>query len=193
MLGINIGSLSTTVSVGQKHQSALLFKTELLLSETSARTCPSLLSFGATHRVIGDQASLVLRKNIKSSFQYINRFIGFDSKSPFSSNELKNYYYIGDKYIPDKNEFTYERALKKDKRNFCQYYCFFLKISHVVLSVFCNCEDYNLFTIKLGLLLMTFPINLTFNIFFFTNKNIKSTYIKTIRIINKNTFPSFFN
>ena len=106
MLGINIGSLNTTVTVGQKQNFALNFKTELLLSETSARTCPSILSFDETHRVIGDQASLVLRKNIKSSFQYINRFIGFDGKAPFYSNELNNYYYVGDKYISDKNEFS---------------------------------------------------------------------------------------
>ena len=89
MLGINIGSLNTTVTIGHQVQSALLFKTELLLSETSARTCPSILSFGETHRVFGDQAALVLRKNIKSSFQYINRFIGFDPKSTFGSTELK--------------------------------------------------------------------------------------------------------
>ena len=107
MLGINVGSLNSTVTLGQKQNSALLFKTELLLSETSARTCPSILSFGETNRVIGDQASLVLRKNINSSFQYINRFIGFDPKSPFSSTELSNYYYIGDKYDPEKNVFTY--------------------------------------------------------------------------------------
>ena len=107
MLGINIGSLNSTVTLGQAQNSALLFKTELLLSETSSRVCPSILSFGETNRVIGDQASLVLRKNIKSSFQYINRFIGFDAKNPFSSTELNNYYYIGDKYIPEKNKFTY--------------------------------------------------------------------------------------
>ena len=107
MLGINIGSLNSTVTLGQNQNSALLFKTELLLSETSARACPSILSFGETNRVIGDQASLILRKNIKSSFQYISRYIGFDSKCPFSSTELKNYYYVGDKYNSDKNKFTY--------------------------------------------------------------------------------------
>ena len=107
MLGINIGSLNSTVTIGHQVQSALLFKTELLLSETSARTCPSIISFGETHRVIGDQAALVLRKNIKSSFQYINRFIGFDPKSTFSSTELNNYYYVGDKYDPQKNKFSY--------------------------------------------------------------------------------------
>ena len=107
MLGINLGSLNSTVTLGNKLNSALLFKTELLLSETSGRTCPSLLSFGETNRVIGDQASLVLRKNINSSFQYINRFIDFDPKSPFSSNELKNYYYVGDNYNPQENKFSY--------------------------------------------------------------------------------------
>ena len=54
MLGINIGSLSSTMAIGHKHKSALLFKTELLLSETSTRTCPSIISYTDTHRVIGD-------------------------------------------------------------------------------------------------------------------------------------------
>ena len=107
MLGINIGSLNSTVTLGQKQDSSPNFKTDLLLSETSARTWPSILSFGETNRVIGDQASLVLRKNLKSSFQYINRFIGFDAKTPFGSNELNNYYFVGDEYIQDKNEFAY--------------------------------------------------------------------------------------
>ena len=107
MLGINIGSLNSTVTIGHQTQTGLLFKTELLLSETSARTCPSIISFGETHRVIGDQASLILRKNLKSSFQYINRFIGFDPKTPFSSTELQNYYYVGDSYDAKTNKFSY--------------------------------------------------------------------------------------
>ena len=115
MLGINIGSLNSTVTIGEKQNTGINFKTELLLSETSARTCPSILSFGETNRVIGDQASLVLRKNLKSSFQYINRLIGFDAKTPFCSTELNNYYFVGDEYIPDKNEFTY--TINGEKQN----------------------------------------------------------------------------
>ena len=107
LLGINIGSLSSTMATGQKHQSALLFKTDLLLSETSARICPSLISFCPTHRVIGDQASLILRKNLKSSFQYIDRFIGFNSETPFYSYEMQNYFCVGDKYNKSLNKFSY--------------------------------------------------------------------------------------
>ena len=107
MLGINIGSLSSTMAIGQKHKSALLFKTELLLSETSSRTCPSILTFSETHRIIGDQASLVLRKNIKSSFQFIDRFIGFNPEVPFCSTEMQNYFYVGGEYDPQAKKFVY--------------------------------------------------------------------------------------
>ena len=107
MLGINIGSLSSTMAIGQKHKSALLFKTELLLSETSSRTCPSILTFSETHRIIGDQASLVLRKNIKSSFQFIDRFIGFNPEVPFYSTEMQNYFYVGGEYDPQTKKFAY--------------------------------------------------------------------------------------
>lgn len=107
MIGINIGSLNSSLSFGQKLQSALLFKTELLLSETSARMNPSVISFSSTHRVIGDQANLILRKNIKSSFQYLTRFIGFIPVSPFCSFELQNYHYVGGEFDSSKGKFSY--------------------------------------------------------------------------------------
>ena len=108
MLGINIGSLSSTMAIGNKHKSALLFKTELLLSETSTRTCPSIISYTDTHRVIGDQASLVIKKNIKSSFQFLDRFIGFNPEIPFYSYEMQNYHYIGGEYDSNKRQFSYK-------------------------------------------------------------------------------------
>ena len=78
------------------------------------------------------------------------------------------------------NELPYDKAIKNDKRSFCGYYCNILLISHIILNVFFRRKDYNLFVVKLGLLFMTFPINLTFNIFFFTNEKIKLTYVKSI-------------
>ena len=86
------------------------------------------------------------------------------------------------------NELPYDKAIKYDKRGFCIYYGNILMSSHIILSVFFRYNDYNLFTIKLGLLLMTFPISLAFNILFFTNKKIKLTYIKS-----KNDINSFWN
>ena len=82
------------------------------------------------------------------------------------------------------NEQPFDKALKNDKRGFCKYYCNILVISHIVLNVFLRHSDYNLFVVKLGLLFMTFPINLTFNILFFTNKAMKLNYIKSMKDIS---------
>ena len=112
-----------------------------------------------------------------------------ENKEDASSEISQIYVYNND----DKNEFSYEKALKYVKRNIFQYYWSLLKESHIILSVFCNYEDYNLFSIKLGLLLMTFPINLTFNIFFFTNKNIKNTYINKIDDDISTIYTNFIN
>ena len=78
------------------------------------------------------------------------------------------------------NELPFKRALKYDKRGFCKYYWNILMFSHIILNVFFRHNDYNLFAVKLGLLFMTFPINLTFNIFFYTNKAIKINYANAL-------------
>ena len=107
MIGINIGSLNSTVAIGHRAGNGQVNKVELLLSETSSRICPSLLSFTDDHRIIGDQASLVLRKNIKSSFQYINRYIGFDMDTPFTQKEFNSYQYVGEKYDKEQKKCCY--------------------------------------------------------------------------------------
>ena len=94
------------------------------------------------------------------------------------------------------NELPYEKAIEKDKRNFCQYYIFILRAGHVVLNVFFRRDDYNLFSVKLGLLFMLFPINLTFNIFFFTSNKMKETYINKMEDVGtylKNLLHSFLS
>ena len=69
-----------------------------------------------------------------------------------------------------------------------------LKLSNILINTFCRGEDYNLFSVKFALLLMSFPINLTFNAFFFTSKQIQSVYINKIDNISidwKNLLHSF--
>ena len=83
------------------------------------------------------------------------------------------------------NELPLDKALKKDHRNFCQYYWNILLDSHIILNIFLVHDDYNLFTIKLCLLLMTFAINLTFNIFFFTSESMELTYVKSVNDISR--------
>ena len=86
----------------------------------------------------------------------------------------------------DLNELSFDEAKLFDKRQFCKYYCFMIKIDHIIINTFCRCGDYNLFSVKLGLLLFLFPLNLTFNAFFFTSKEIQSVYIYKLSDISVN-------
>ena len=79
------------------------------------------------------------------------------------------------------NELPFEEAIKYDKRSFCGYYRNILFYSHIILTVFFRRNDFNLFTVKLGLLFMTIPISLTMNIFFFTSESIKVSYLKSTK------------
>ena len=106
MIGINIGSLNSSIALGKIQPSQLTFKSELLLSDTSLRTCPSIIAFTQSHRLFGDQASLIAKKNLNSSFQNINRLIGFDMNIPFSQEEYNNYLYIGGEYKPELKKFS---------------------------------------------------------------------------------------
>ena len=99
-----------------------------------------------------------------------------DSDNDKTSKKTQIYDYENDEL----NELPFKKALKHDKRGFCKYYWNILMFSHIILNVFFRHNDYNLFTVKLGLLFMTFPINLTFNIFFYTNKAIKVSYTNAL-------------
>ena len=115
------------------------------------------------------------------SFDTLNKKIKSKDFDKETNIDVKSENSILYEYNNDElNEMPFDKAIKNDKRNFCSYYCNMLLISHILLNVFCRQSDYNLFVVKLGLLFMTFPINLTFNILFFTNKNIKLTYIKSM-------------
>ena len=84
----------------------------------------------------------------------------------------------------DLNELSFSEAKLLDKRSFCVYYCFMIQKNHIIINTFCRKSDYNLFSIKLSLLLFLFPINLAFNAFFFTSEQIQSVYINKLSDIS---------
>ena len=127
------------------------------------------------NKVLDNKLSSSVIKKSKGQFDKETN-IGLDIKS--ESSQLYDY------EIDELNELPFDKALKKDKRNFCVYYCNILAVSHIILNLFFRQSDYNLFVVKLGLLFMTFPINLTFNSFFFTNEKIKINYVKSVEDIS---------
>ena len=107
MIGIDIGSLNTTVSLGKQNSSTSKFQCELILSDTSSRSCPSIITYTETLRLIGDQASLVLRSNIQSSFHYLSRLIGILPNSNFGKREFNEYILYSGNYNPQNNTFNF--------------------------------------------------------------------------------------
>ena len=91
---------------------------------------------------------------------------------------------IYERTVDEINELPLKDAKENDKRGFCRYYWDILKFSHIILNLILRWDDFNIFTVKLGLLFMTFPINLTFNIFFFTNKKMKINYANAMKDIS---------
>ena len=68
------------------------------------------------------------------------------------------------------NGFSYELALKYDKRNYCQYYFSLLKTKHIIIFTFCNNNDYNSKQIKIDLFLFNLTFFITVNALFFSDE-----------------------
>ena len=68
------------------------------------------------------------------------------------------------------NNLNYEIALILDKRTYFQYYFSLLKKKHIILFAFYPNQDYNLFTVKISLLILSFSLYFTINGFFFTDE-----------------------
>jgi len=75
------------------------------------------------------------------------------------------------------NLLEYKNALKMDKRRFFQFYWSFLKRGNVILYAIMPYDDYNLRSIKIILLLISFSLNLTINGFFFNDDSMHKLYV----------------
>ena len=106
MIGISLGSLNTSVSYGKKVPGTSRIQCELLLSETSLRSSPSIISYTNSHRLASESANLVIKKHINSTFTNLSRLIGFNPNSEFSKKEFNEYTLVGGQYNPQKNVFT---------------------------------------------------------------------------------------
>ena len=67
------------------------------------------------------------------------------------------------------NSLEYNIAVYIDKRTYFQYYWSLLKKKHLILFTFIPANDYNLFSLKISLFLLSFSLYLTINGFFFTD------------------------
>ena len=108
----------------------------------------------------------------------INKFN--EKNSQKTENEMKIYYI--DYEI---NHFSYDDAIKKDKRTFLEFYFSYLKLNLLLLFIFNKKKDYNSNIIKFSLLLFFLAIFLVVNALFFNDSMMHKIYEK------KNKFNFF--
>jgi hypothetical protein len=98
---------------------------------------------------------------------YKSKFLKTDKENANSEkNLLKSVVNLNDEEL---NTLEYEIAIIYDKRTFFQYYWSLLKKKHLILFTFLPSNDYNLFTIKISLFLLSFSLYFTINGFFFSD------------------------
>ena len=75
------------------------------------------------------------------------------------------------------NHLNYEKALIYDKRRFFQIYWSIVKHNNLILFAIMPINDFNLRTIKISLLIMSFSLYFTINCFFFSDDTMHKIYI----------------
>ena len=113
MIGIKVGSFSSMISYGEKKQQSDNYQCNVLLSKSSKRTIPTLLTYLPNNRVIGEEAKIYYKRYHSSTFTYINRLISLSKDSEFGKKELDLFF--KDKTFNDDYSFDYE--IEKEKKN----------------------------------------------------------------------------
>ena len=74
------------------------------------------------------------------------------------------------------NSLEYEKAIKYDRRTYCQYYWSLLRKKQLILFTFLPANDYNIVSIKIALFITSFSLYFTINGFFFSDDTMHKVY-----------------
>ena len=94
-----------------------------------------------------------------------------DKKIHFKKISNKNKYDYMDVEL---NNLEYKKAIKYDKRTYCQYYYSLIRNKHILFSIFVN--DYNSKIIKICLFLFKFALYFVVNTLFFNDSTMHKIY-----------------
>ena len=74
------------------------------------------------------------------------------------------------------NLLSYKKAIKHDKRSYCQYYVSLLRTKNILIFTFCNNQDYNSRIIKIYIFFFIFQINFSISAMFYTEETMHKIY-----------------
>ena len=92
MIGLKIGSFTTSISTSSTSNNKITYDL-ILLDNNTNRTIPSIYTFESTQQsYIGFTAKAHLKKNINFTIENISRLIAIEPETEFSNNELNEKY-----------------------------------------------------------------------------------------------------
>ena len=99
-----------------------------------------------------------------------------ENKSKIDEQKLKNLNNILNYNDEEINDFSYDLALKNDKRTYWKFYISLIKTKHEFIYTFLYNKDYNSKIIKIDLFIFGFALNYTINGFFFNDETMHNVY-----------------
>ena len=103
IIGIKIGSFTTSIGKSTKRNKILTFDL-LLLDNNTYRQIPTIYTFeSTTNQYIGMIANAHLKKSINYTIENISRLISIDTKTEFGKKEMENVKYA--KWDPNREKF----------------------------------------------------------------------------------------
>ena len=134
IIGINIGSKNTII--GTYNKSGIF---EIVVTDTSSRTLPTVVSYGDKERNFGELSMHTNRSNFKRTIIYPNRWLGIQKDWPFRAEEAK---YAYTKPTEDKSgKLGFQIDYKNNKQFYtpeCLMGLFFSKLKNIWLNANIN-------------------------------------------------------
>ena len=90
-----------------------------------------------------------------------------------TENNINSFISFDDLNDEELNTLEYKLAIFIDKRNYFQYYWSLLKKKQLILFTILPANDYNLYSLKIALFILSFSLYFTINCFFFTDSTMR--------------------
>ena len=124
-----------------------------------------------------DNKNKLNKININIFPMKISKEVYFEKNENKIKENINNYITYNKLNDQELNTLEYKEAILVDKRNYLQYYWSLLKKKQLILFTLIPADDYNLFSLKFALFILSFALYFSINGFFFNDS--------TMRKINK--------
>ena len=138
-------------------------------------------SSGSRHKFNNSARKNIFTKKLNKSSKFVNKMTINNKANKIKQNQNKSQNKkLNPNFsltIQELNVLEYKEAIKIDKRTYCQYYTSLLLKKHLLLFSFIPIKDYNITSLKISLLVISFTLYFAINALFFNDNSMHNIYI----------------